>query len=179
VGVSVEGEVRHGAAPTDEEVVALQGLLHDTERVVPELSLGLEGGPAFFRHLRVENVKPGARHGNVRLVAVLLEEHPLQRTRPSEAIVREERSAAREIEQDRVGFWQKLSFFGLEYRDTPVRVDVFEERGRARLAPVYVVLDPFEWNTKLCQQQPDLVTVPRRQVVVQAQSHSDSPPSGP
>src|SRR5215218_6020288 len=117
--------------------------------------------------------------GVLRLLTVLLEEHPLQRTRPSETIVREERGAAREVEQDRVGFWQKLSFCGLEHGDAPVRVDVFEERGRARLTPVYVVLDPLEWNTKLCQQQPDLVTVPRWQVVVQAQSHLDSPPSGP
>src|SRR5215217_403585 len=73
VGVSVEGDVRHGVVPTDEEVVALQVLLHDPERVVPELSLGLEGGPAFFRLLCVENVKPGVCHGNVRLVAVLLD----------------------------------------------------------------------------------------------------------
>lgn len=90
--------------------------------------------------------------GVLRLLTVLLEVHPLQRTRPFETIVREERGAAREVEQDGVGFWQKLSFFGLEHGDAPVRVDVFEERWRARLTPVYVVLDPFEWNTKLCQQ---------------------------
>src|SRR5918993_4033896 len=73
VGVGVEGDVRNRVTPPDEELPAFQVLLHDPERVVTELLFDLQGGPAFFRHLRVENVKPGACHGYVRLVAVLLD----------------------------------------------------------------------------------------------------------
>jgi hypothetical protein len=58
------------------------------ERVVPEHSFGLQGDPPFFRHLHVEDVKPGAGHGDVRLVVVLLEEHPPQRLRPVKPVVR-------------------------------------------------------------------------------------------
>jgi hypothetical protein len=73
VGVGVEGDVRNRVTPPDEELPAFQVLLHDPERVVTELLFDLQGGPAFFRHLRVEDVKPGACHGYVRLVAVLLD----------------------------------------------------------------------------------------------------------
>jgi hypothetical protein len=46
-------------------------LLHDPERIVAELLFDLQGTPALFGYLRVEDVKPGACHGYVRLVAAL------------------------------------------------------------------------------------------------------------
>src|ERR671912_2557189 len=111
VGVGVEGDVRYRVTPPDEELPAFQVLLHDPERVVAELLFDLEGTPAFFGHLRVEDVEPGAGHGDVWLVVVLLEEHPPQRLRPVKPAGRQKRGAFGEVEQDRVGFRQELSRF--------------------------------------------------------------------
>src|SRR5215212_8190202 len=88
VGVGVEGDVRYRVTPPDEELPALQMLLHDPERVVAELLFDLEGTLAIFGHLRVEDVKPGTGNGDVWLVAVLLEEHPPQRLRLARPVVR-------------------------------------------------------------------------------------------
>jgi hypothetical protein len=46
-------------------------------------------------------------------------------------------------------------------------VGFFQELGSARLAFVDVVFDPPERDAQLRQQQPDLVSVPRGQVIVQ------------
>ena len=73
VGVGVEGYVRHRVASADKEVVAREVPLHDVQRVVAEPAFGLKGEPAFLGHLQAEDVDPGAGHGDVRLVAVLLD----------------------------------------------------------------------------------------------------------
>src|SRR5215213_770081 len=73
VRVSVEGDVRNRVAPTGEEVVVFQVALHDTQRVVPALLSGFERSLPFLCHLDVEDVKPGAGHGDVGLVSVLLD----------------------------------------------------------------------------------------------------------
>src|SRR5215211_6675653 len=76
VRVSVEGDVRNRVAPTGEEVVGFEVALHDTQRVVPELLSGFERSLPFLCHLDVGDMKPGAGHGDVRLVGVLLDVLP-------------------------------------------------------------------------------------------------------
>src|SRR5918998_702750 len=88
VRVGVEGDVCNRVASGGEEVVGFQVAIHDTQCVVPELLSGLERSLPFLCHLDVEDMKPGAGYGDVGLVGVLLEEHPLQRTRLPEMIVR-------------------------------------------------------------------------------------------
>jgi len=47
-------------------------------------------------------VRPKAQHGDVRLVAVLLEEHPLQHLRPFVPVLRQVLGALTEVDEDRV-----------------------------------------------------------------------------
>src|SRR5215211_6451573 len=73
VRVSEEGDVRNRVAPPGEEVVGFQVALHDPKGIVPALLSGLERSLPFLCHLDVEDVKPGAGHGDVGLVSVLLD----------------------------------------------------------------------------------------------------------
>src|SRR5207249_11666644 len=63
---------------------------------------------------------------------------------------------------------QPAAVLELEHGDAAVRVDG-EEFRRAGLALEDVLLDQAERSAELRQQQPDLVAVSRRQVVVQRQ----------
>jgi hypothetical protein len=56
VRVGVEGDAGYRVAVADEEIVALQTLLHDPEGGVSEPPLGLERSPALLGHS--QGVKP-------------------------------------------------------------------------------------------------------------------------
>src|ERR687894_1496678 len=158
VGVGVESHVGDRVAVRDEVVVARKVLLHHPEGGVAKLPLLLQHLFALVRHLHAE-VGPGARHGDVRLVAVLLEEHPLQDLRPLEPSAREVRRTFREEEQDRAGFGEESAILGLEHRDAAVGVDLLEKARGARLAPGEVVLDALERDAELREEETDLVAV--------------------
>ena len=93
---------------------------------------------------------PEAQHRDVGLVAVLLEEHPLQRPGPTQAVVRQVRRAFGQIEQDGVGLRQQGAVLQLQERNTPVGV-FFEERFLAGLALDGVDFDQIVRNTQKMQ----------------------------
>src|SRR5262249_28040636 len=113
-----------------------------------------------------EAVDPEARHGDVRLVAVLLEEHPLKGLGAGEAVVRKERGPFGQVEQNGVGLRQSALVVELEGRDASVRVDG-EEPGRPGLAAQDVLLDQLEATAELRQQEADLVPVAGGEEVVE------------
>src|SRR5206468_6408046 len=113
-----------------------------------------------------EEVEAGGRHGDVRLVAVLLEEHPAQYVGAREAFLGEEGRPVGQIEEDRVRLGEVAAVVELEDRDAPVRVQG-EELRRAGLALRDVLLDQREAVAELREEEADLVAVARRQVVVE------------
>ena len=76
---------------------------------------------------------PEAGHGDLRLVAVLFEEHPLQRLGAGEAIGRQERRALGEIEQHGIRLREAPAILEDDGRYAPIRIDRQELR-RAGLA---------------------------------------------
>src|SRR5215211_7314741 len=72
VGVGVERDVGDRVAVCDEEVVLAQVFLHHLEGCVAEPPLLLQHLRPLLGHLHAE-VDPGARHGDVGFVAVLLD----------------------------------------------------------------------------------------------------------
>ena len=161
VRVGVQRDVRDRVPLADEEPPAREVPLHDVERLIAALDLLRIDGFA-------EEVRPEAGDGDVRLVAVLLEEHPLEHLGAREAVVGEERRPVGEVEEDGAGLGQPAAVLELEHGDAAVRIDR-EEFRRAGLALEDVLLDQPERAAELRQQQPDLVAVSRRQVVVQRQ----------
>src|SRR5262249_7330594 len=113
-------------------------------------------------------VDPEARHGDLRLVAVLLEEHPLQSLGPGEAIGRKKRRALREVEEDGTRLCQATSLVENERRNGPVPIDC-EEIPRARFALEDVLLNQAKRNAQLRQQQAYLVAVSGGKIVVESQ----------
>src|SRR5215211_1608889 len=95
VGVGVECDVGDRVAVRGEEVVLAQVFLHHLEGCVAEPPLLLQHLRPLLGHLHAE-VDPGARHGDVGFVAVLLEEHPPQDPRLLEPPAREVGRALRE-----------------------------------------------------------------------------------
>ena len=82
MGVRVQRDVgdTHGLAA--EPVLCIEMPLHDRQRGPAALLLGRKLGALRVRHL--DMLEPVARDRDVRLVAVLLEEQPLQGARPVE-----------------------------------------------------------------------------------------------
>jgi hypothetical protein len=77
VGVGIESDVGDGVALPYEEAASLEVPLHDAKSVVTESALLLQRSLTLIGHLDAVR-DPGPYHGDVWLVVVLLEEHPLQ-----------------------------------------------------------------------------------------------------
>src|SRR6185437_15110067 len=103
---------------------------------------------------------------NVRLVAVLLEEHPLQRLGTGEAVFRNVPAAFRQVPEDRVGLRQASPAFELERRNAAIGVPG-QEFGGARGALQDIQLLPAVRTVEEAQQQADLVAIAGIQVVVE------------
>jgi hypothetical protein len=111
-------------------------------------------------------VDPEAGHGDLRLVAVLFEEHPLQRLGAAEAIGRQERRALGEIEQHGIRLREAPAILEDDGRYAPIRIDRQELR-RAGLALEDVLFDQTKRNSQLRQQQAHLVAIAGRKIVVE------------
>src|SRR5437773_1777871 len=113
-------------------------------------------------------------HGDVAgLVAVLLEEEPLQDLRSKQALGGQEGRSLRQIVEDRIGLREIDPSFDLEDRNLAVRV-LGEKGRRPRLLVENVDVHPLVRPLELGEQQLDLVTVPRLQIPVDAQ-HATPP----
>ncbi len=88
-----------------------------------------------------------ARRRDERLVAVLLEEHPLQRLCAAEPIAGHERRALGEIPEDRVRLGEVRAVVELERRNAAVRVALQKLR-RARRAGIDVEVRPVVAQTR-------------------------------
>ena len=139
--------------------------LHDLQRGVPGRHLLLELGLVFFRAAEVAD--DVARHRDIGLVAVLLEEEPLQHLCVKQALGRQEGRSLREIVEDGVGLRETDPILHLEQRNLAVRV--LREKGRRpRLLLENVDVHPLVRPLELGEQQFDLVAVPRLQITVDA-----------
>ena len=92
------------------------------------------------------------------VVAVLLEEHPLQNLRalPAGFLVgprREVGCAFGQVPEDCVGLGQAAAVLEFQHRDAPVRILGRQEFRRSGGAVVDVVFEAPKWNSKLRQQQ--------------------------
>ena len=166
VRVRVERDVGDRVALADEEAPAREVRLHHAERRVAARDLVGELRAVL---LDEAEVVPGAHHRDVRLVAVLLEEQPLQHLRARELVVRQERRALGEVELDRVRLPQVGAVLEPDAGDAPVRV-LREELGGARLPLAHdVQLNQLVGDAELGQEQAHLVAVPGDQSVVESQ----------
>src|SRR5206468_9171115 len=95
VRVGIEADVGDRVALGHEEAAARRMLLHDLERGVPGRHLLLELGLVFLR--AAEETDDVARHRDIGLVAVLLEEEPLEDLRVKQALGRQQRRSLRQI----------------------------------------------------------------------------------
>src|SRR5260221_7701841 len=136
---------------------------NDLERGVPGVNLCLELVLDFLR--AAEETNDVARDRDIGLVAVLLEEEPLQDLRAKEALGRQERRSVRQIIEDGIGLRQVNPFLDLEKRNLAVRV-LGEKLRRAGLLFQNVDVQPLVRTPQLDEQQLDLVAVPRLQIPV-------------
>src|SRR3954463_10354273 len=156
VRVGVERDVGDRVAPRGEERFLREMLLHDAERLVAALLQARQlGAPGCVRRQVVEDV---TRHRHVRLMAVLLEEHPLQHARMRQALAWQERRAFREVMQDGIRFRQEGAVFQLDGRHFAVRV-TRQELWRARFALRRIDLHPAIREAKLLRRELHLVTI--------------------
>ena len=99
------------------------------------------------------------------LVAVLLEEHPLQGERACQPFRRKKARALRQIEQDRVGLREAGPVLQFQHRDAPV--GVLGQEGRGSGLPVQDIdLDMVVGDAEMGEQQAWLVAIAGGMVVV-------------
>src|SRR5207302_8936196 len=146
VRIRIKGDVGDRVTLTDEIAVMREVALHHAQRVVAELADAIEVGASWIRHLRIHRQEACA--SDIRLVNVLLEEHPLQRLCTFKSIVREQRRALGEIPDDRIRFEQQPPIFKLDSWNASVR-KLREELGSPCLALEDVALDSLERNSDL------------------------------
>src|SRR2546422_382898 len=104
MGVGIKPDVGDRVPLGYEEPAAGQMLLHDLERCVSGADLLLELGLEFLRAAEVTN--DVACHRDIGLVAVLLEEEPLQDLRAKEPLGRQEgRSEERRVGKECRSRW--------------------------------------------------------------------------
>ena len=107
------------------------------------------------------------------LVAVLLEEHPLEGERAAQPVGRKKGRALREVEEDRVRLGDAGPVLALQDRDAAVGVPGEELRG-AGLSDQDVDLDAFVGLAEMGEEQARLVAVAGQVVVVEAE-HRETP----
>jgi len=98
MGVGIERDVGDRVAIGDEEGPLREVALHHSECGLAPLALLGEPLAVPGRQLRVPEPEARGRHAG--LVAVLLEEHPLERLRASDRLLGQERRALGQVEQD-------------------------------------------------------------------------------
>ena len=162
VRVRVQRDVGDRVALGDEEPARLQVPIHDGERgaALRETVGQLRAARMVGRQVLDEV----ARRRDIRLVAVLLEEHPLQHLRAAEPVAGHERRPLGQVPEDRVRLGEVRAVVELERRDAAVRVALQELR-LARCAGVDVDLGPAVVEAELREQQPGLVAVARIEIV--------------
>src|SRR5712691_12437569 len=118
--VGIEGDVGDRVTLGGEEAVRLQVLLHDAERLVALLHPVLER-MALQLASAFDHGEPEPRGAEVGLEAVLLEEHPLQRLGPVDAVLGRQRRAAGDVPENGVRFRKVAAGRDLEQRHVYVR----------------------------------------------------------
>src|SRR6266702_7421805 len=104
MGITIERDIGDGVAVSGKPAMFGQMCLHDYERGIPR---GMPFGYQMeFRRqgfLRFE-AEPAARNGDIGLMLILLEEHPLQSLCPSPCVRWHEGRVLREVEQNGARF---------------------------------------------------------------------------
>jgi len=159
VGVRVEGDVGDRVVRADEPFARLQVGLHHIERVVAAPTHLVEDLPAIVLDIGMNHQVTDAR--DIRLVAVLLEEQPLQRLRALETICGKKRSAVGEVRDDRVRLEEQLAVIEFDGGDSTVG-EFGEEFRCACFTFDDVEFDAFEGDRELGQEQADFVAVAGR-----------------
>ena len=164
MGIGVEREVGDAHRAFPEPFRFAEMALHDRERGPSALLPVRKLGALQLRHLEMLN--PVTRDRDARLMAVLLEEHPLEDESAGQPFGRQKRGALGEVEQDRVRLGDAGPVLELEHRDAPVCV-LREELRRVRLALQDVDLDAFVGLPEVREEQARLVSVAGQVVVVE------------
>ena len=111
---------------------------------------------------------PKARRRDVGLVAILLKEQPLKHFGALKGVDRQIGCCLGQMEKDGVGLGQRPPILEDQNGNPAIRIDR-QKVGRPRLAPIDVHLDPLEGLAQQGQQEPDLIGIARRQIVVKPQ----------
>src|SRR5581483_6947443 len=158
VCVAEEGDVDERRRVADEPVAPIAKVaLHRRERLGPTLPESRQ--PLLVlgtRELRVRDQEPSDRKH--RLGFVLLEEHPLQHTRPIETVLRHEASSLAEVPENRARLAETATVVEHERRDAQRRVQPAEGTGPVRSVDD-VELAALVRDAEVREQQPHLVTV--------------------
>ena len=94
-------------------------------------------------------LEPEAGRRDKRLVAVLLEEHPLKNQSKLFPIIGQVAGAPCQVGKDRIGFGKNKAVV-VEHGRAPVRID-FEKLGRAAFAFQDVDFDDLAWDCEMSE----------------------------
>src|SRR5829696_2108890 len=142
-------------------------LVHQRESIVTGLALQADLLPLVpGKCIQADDAQPEADRRDIRLVAVLLEEHPAQHVGSFEPVDRHEVGTVRQIEASRIAL-RNEAVPDLEHWNPAVGIDVGQELWGSGLALLDVVLTALEGNAEMCGGEPHLVAISRGPVFVE------------
>ena len=159
VRVGVERYIRNSIAVGDKKILLCDVLLHHAQRAMAFLhpvfeSVALQVASAFDQR------QPEISSAEIRLQAVLLEEHPLQCLGAFDPIVGRQRRAAGDVPKNGVGFGEVAARRHFQQWHLPVWI-FLQEIGCVAFAFQDVDLDQPVRRAELRQSEPHLVAISR------------------
>ena len=112
-----------------------------------------------------------ARHGNVGLMFILLEKHPLQDLRAGQWRIGKKRRILTKVVKDGARFGEVGAIFQFDQRNSSRRI-ARQEFGRSGFSGIEVELDTFKRNGKPGQEEANLVAIAGRKLVIKL-DHGD------
>ena len=170
VRVRIQRDVSKAVALRHEKLVTLEPPLEHAQR---RMALGQLLGQqvAELRRGLAQRCEPETGGAEIRFEVVLFEAQPLPHARALEFFIRDQVRVLGQKLDDGVALGQKLSAAEFEQRNPAGRIFGKELRG-ARGTAWDVHLDELVGDTQVLTDQPHLVAIARRQVVIQAVSRA-------
>src|ERR1700730_7242429 len=112
----------------------------------------------FLEFLFRRKREPEAGHGDIRLVAILLKEHPLQHLGAPPTVGGQQEGVLAQIPEDRVRLRESASILEFEYRNAAIGI-LGEKIGPTRRSVMKPVILECDIYAELSRGKPDFVAV--------------------
>src|SRR5690606_34794231 len=169
MGIGKQADVGEAELVGDEPLAVSKVSIHQVQRLLATFALsGNLHALGVAQRINADEPQPEAQGGDIRLVAILLPEHPPKHVRKVEMAVRHKAGTIAEEEADCIALAERPVAV-LEHRDPAIGTYIGEIFRGASFALHHVVAPPLQRDLKMRGGETDLVAIARPGVFVKDQ----------